>query len=169
VNYAEVPHLFHNRGKGEFVDVAREAGAEFSKPKVGRGAAFGDIDLDGDLEVLLTTNGGPASLYRNDLAGPRGAVRITLRGTRSNRDGIGAALRAKTGQVWQSRMVRTGSSYLSQSELPITFGIGTAEAIAELTVDWPSGTKDRLRSIRAGRAYVITEGRGITSEMALAK
>ena len=79
------------------------------------------------------------------------------------------AERAKTGQVWQSRMVRTGSSYLSQSELPITFGIGSAEAIAELTVDWPSGTKDQLRSIRAGRAYVITEGRGITSETALAR
>ena len=169
VNYAEVPHLFHNRGTGEFVDVAREAGAEFSKPKVGRGAAFGDIDLDGDLDVLLTTNGGPAGLYRNDLAGPRGAVRITLRGTRSNRDGIGAVLRAKAGHAWQTRMVRTGSSYLSQSELPITFGIGTADAIAELTVDWPSGTKDQLRSIRAGRAYVITEGRGITSETTLAR
>jgi hypothetical protein len=119
--------------------------------------------------VLLTTNGGPAGLYRNDLTGPRGAVRITLRGTRSNRDGIGAVVRAKVGHAWQTRMVRTGSSYLSQSELPITCGIGAAEAIGELIVDWPSGAKDQLRSIRAGRAYVITEGRGITSETALAR
>ena len=161
VNYAETPHLFHNRGKGEFVDIAREAGAEFAQPKVGRGAAFGDIDLDGDLDVLVTTNGGPARLYRNDLGGPHGAVRVTLRGTKANRDGIGALIRAKVGQTWQTRMVRTGSSYLSQSELPITFGLGAADSIGELTVGWPSGTKDQLRALRAGHAYVITEGRGI--------
>ena len=169
VNYAEVPHLFHNRGKGEFVDIAREAGAEFAQPKVGRGAAFGDLDLDGDLDVLLTTNGGPAALYRNDLTGARGAVRVTLRGTRSNRDGIGSLVRAKVGQTWQTRMVRTGSSYLSQSELPVTFGLGAADAIGELTVAWPSGAKDQVWSVRAGRAYVITEGRGITSDTALAR
>ena len=169
VNYAEVPHLFHNRGKGEFVDIAREAGAEFAQPKVGRGAAFGDLDLDGDLDVLLTTNGGPAALYRNDLTGARGAVRLTLRGTRSNRDGIGSLVRAKVGQTWQTRMVRTGSSYLSQSELPVTFGLGAADAIGELTVAWPSGAKDQVWSVRAGRAYVITEGRGITSETALSR
>src|SRR6185436_11834890 len=127
----------------EFVDIAREAGAEFADPKVGRGAAFGDVDLDGDLDVLLTTNGGPAALYRNDLTGARGAVRVPLRGTRSNHDGIGAVLRAKVGQAWQTRMVRTGSSYLSQSELPVTFGLGAADAIGELTVAWPSGAKDQ--------------------------
>jgi hypothetical protein len=167
VNYAESPHLFHNRGKGEFIDVAREAGAGFAEPKVGRGAAFGDLDLDGDLDVLLTTNGGPARLYRNDLTAPGGAVRITLQGTRSNRNGIGARVRMKTGQAWQTRMVRTGSSYLSQSELPVTFGLGAVKAAAEAEVDWPSGARDHIGALHAGHAYVVTEGRGITSDVPL--
>ena len=162
-NYAEVPHLFHNRGKGQFVDVAREAGADFAQPKVGRGAAFGDLDLDGDLDVLLTTNGGPARLYRNDVTAPQKPVRITLRGARSNRDGIGARVRARVGQSWMTRMVRTGASYLSQSELPVTFGLGAATAIDELVVEWPSGSRDHVRSLRGGR-YVINEGRGATPD-----
>ena len=159
-NYAEVPHLFHNRGKGQFVDVAREAGAAFADPKVGRGAAFGDLDLDGDLDVLLTTNGGPALLYRNDLTAPHKSVRLTLRGVRSNRDGIGARVRARVGQTWMTRMVRTGSSYLSQSELPLTFGLGGAGQIDELVVEWPAGTKDHLTSVPGGGRYTVTEGAG---------
>jgi hypothetical protein len=167
VHYAESPHLFHNRGKGQFVDVAREAGADFSAPKVGRGAAFGDLDLDGDLDVLLTTNGGPARFYRNDLTAANRGVRVTLRGVRSNRDGIGARVLAKVGSTWQSRMVRTGSSYLSQSELPLTFGVGTAPGIEELVVEWPGGVRDRVTALRAARAYVVTEGRGVTSDAVL--
>src|SRR5207253_7377305 len=92
VNYAEPPHLFHNSG-GQFVDIAREIGADFAAPKVARGAAFADIDLDGDLDVLVTTNGGPAHLYRNQLSAPNRAVRLSLRGSRSNRDAIGARVR----------------------------------------------------------------------------
>ena len=164
VNYAETPHLFHNRGKGQFVDVAREAGADFAAPKVGRGAAFGDIDLDGDLDILITTNGGPAALYRNDLSQGRNSFRLTLRGVKSNRDAIGAHVRVKTGNAVQTRMVRTGSSYLSQSELPLTFGLGSASTADDVSIDWPSGTKQRLTGLRAGRSYVVTEGSGITSE-----
>lgn len=167
VHYAESPHLFHNRGNGQFVDVAREAGADFSAPKVGRGAAFGDLDLDGDLDVLLTTNGGPARFYRNELKAPNRSVRVSLRGVRSNRDGIGARVRAKVGSTWQSRMVRTGSSYLSQSELPLTFGVGSATGIEELVVEWPGGVRDRVKGLDAGRSYVVTEGRGVTSEAVL--
>ena len=168
VNYAETPHLFHNRGKGQFVDVAREAGADFAAPKVGRGAAFGDIDLDGDLDILITTNGGPAALYRNDLSQGRNGFRLTLRGVKSNRDAIGAHVRVKAGSAVQTRMVRTGSSYLSQSELPLTFGLGSASTADDVSIDWPSGTKQRLTGLRAGRSYVVTEGSGITSESPLA-
>ena len=168
VNYAETPHLFHNRGKGQFVDVAREAGADFAAPKVGRGAAFGDIDLDGDLDILITTNGGPAALYRNDLSQGRNGFRLTLRGVKSNRDAIGAHVRVKAGNAVQTRMVRTGSSYLSQSELPLTFGLGSASTADDVSIDWPSGTKQRLTGLRAGRSYVVTEGSGITSESPLA-
>ncbi len=167
VHYAEPPHLFHNRGGGRFVDIAREAGAEFAAPKVGRGAAFGDVDLDGDLDVLVTTNGGPVRLYRNDLSPSNGRVRLTLRGKRSNRDAIGARVRARIDTVWHSRMVRTGSSYLSQSELPLTFGLGAARVIDEATIAWPSGTRETIGPLRSGRAYLVTEGEGVTSERVL--
>ena len=167
VNYAEVPHLFHNRGQGEFVDVAAQAGAEFAQPRVGRGAAYGDFDQDGDADVVLTANGGPARLYRNDSAAPARAVRLTLRGVKSNRDAIGARVRVRIGQTWQTRMVRTGSSYLSQSELPLTIGVGAAATVDETVVEWPSGGTDQAGRLAAGRAYTLTEGRGVTAEAPL--
>jgi hypothetical protein len=167
VHYAESPHLFHNRGTGSFVDVAQDIGNDFSQPKVGRGAAFGDFDLDGDLDVIVTTNGGAAHLYRNDLASANRSVRLELRGSRSNRDGIGARVRARIGTTWQSRLVRTGSSYLSQSELPLTFGLGDRGVIDEAKIEWPSGAQDTVGPLRAGRFYTITEGKGVTADRAM--
>jgi hypothetical protein len=134
---------------------------------VGRGAAYADIDLDGDPDVLVTTNGGPADLYRNDLGLTHGAVRVTLQGTRTNRDGIGARIRARVGTRRLTRDVRTGSSYLSQSELPVTIGLGSAKQADEVVVEWPSGTRDAVGALATGRSYVITEGRGITSQQPL--
>ena len=163
VHYAESPHLFHNRGTGSFVDVAQDIGTDFSKPKVGRGAAFGDFDLDGDLDVVVTTNGGPAHMYRNDLASANRSVRITLRGVRSNHDGIGARVRARIGSTWQSRLVRTGSSYLSQSELPLTFGLGDHGTMDEARIEWPSGAVDNIGPLSAGHFYTVTEGKGVTA------
>jgi hypothetical protein len=168
VNYAEPPHLFQNRGGGRLADVAREVGAGFASPKVGRGAAFGDFDLDGDLDVLITSNGGAARFYRNDVATGNRSVRLTLRGTRSNRDGIGARVRARVGSTWLTRLVRTGSSYLSQSELPLTFGLGPAAAIDEAVIEWPSGVRQTVGPLRAGHAYVVTEGKGVSGDRALA-
>jgi hypothetical protein len=167
VHYAEPPHLFHNRGSGKFVDVASQVGAAFAEPKVGRGAAFGDLDLDGDLDVLLTTNGGQPRFYRNDLAAGNRGVRISVRGTKSNRDGIGARVRVKVGGTWLTRLVRTGSSYLSQSELPVTFGLGSRDRVEEAIVEWPGGGRDTLGALRAGRAYVVTEGKGVTANSSL--
>jgi enediyne biosynthesis protein E4 len=167
VYYAEAPHLFQNRG-GRFVDVAAEAGADFAVPKVGRGAAFADFDLDGDSDVLITTNGGQPRLYRNDLRLPNKSVRLTLRGTRANRDGIGATVRVRVGTTWLTRVVRTGSSYLSQSELPLTFGLGGAAATDEASIEWPGGQQEKIGPLRAGRAYVATQGKGITDDRALA-
>jgi hypothetical protein len=169
VHYAEPPHLFHNRGSGRFIDVASQVGPAFAEPKVGRGAAFGDLDLDGDLDVLITTNGGQPRLYRNDLAAAHRAVRLSLRGARSNRDGVGARVRMRSGTTWLTRLVRTGSSYLSQSELPVTIGVGARDRVDEAIVEWPSGERDVLGALHAGRHYVATEGRGITSDTPLSK
>jgi hypothetical protein len=168
VNYAESPHLFHNRGGGRLVDVTQMVGGDFATPKVGRGAAFGDFDLDGDLDVIVTTNGGPARIYRNDLEAANKSVRIALHGVRSNRDGIGARVRARIGSTWLTRLVRTGSSYLSQSELPLTFGLGTHPSIDEAIVEWPSGARDTIGPLHAGRSYVVTEEKGISSDRPLA-
>jgi hypothetical protein len=166
VAYAEPPHLFHNAG-GTFVDVAREIGADFAAPKVARGAAFADIDLDGDLDVLVTTNGGPAHLYRNQLTVPNSAIRLSLRGSRSNRDAIGARIRVRIGSTWLTRLVRTGSSYLSQSELPLTFGLGQRSGADEAIIEWPSGKQEKVGPLAAGRFYTITESRGITANQPL--
>jgi hypothetical protein len=164
VLYAEPPHLFHNRGGGKFVDVATTVGSGFAEPKVGRGAAFGDLDLDGDLDVVLTTNGGQPRLYRNDLSASNRSVRLALRGTRSNRDGLGARVRVRLGSTWLTRPVRTGSSYLSQSELPVTFGLGNRETADEAVIEWPSGATQNIGALRAGRSYLVTEGKGAVAD-----
>jgi hypothetical protein len=167
VTYAEPPHLFLNRGHGQFEDVATEVGSTFGQPKVGRGAAFGDFDNDGDPDVVITTNAGPAFLYRNDAPSGSHSIRVTLHGVKSNRDGIGARVRVFAGTDKYWRTVKTGSSYLSQSELPVTFGLGAHTIADRLVVEWPSGATDEVTGLAAGRAYEITEGRGITATVGL--
>ncbi len=161
VGYAQPPHLFLNRG-ATFTDVAAAAGEGFAAPKVGRGLALGDFDRDGDVDVLMTTNGGPAFLYRNDqLAGNR-SLRVRLVGTKSNRDAIGATVRVFHEGTFQSRMVKSGSSYLSQSELPVTFGVGHRDRVERVVVAWPSGRVEEFKNVACGRAYDCVEGRGLT-------
>jgi enediyne biosynthesis protein E4 len=167
VSYAEPPHLFRNEGSSRFTDVAAAMGGSFGSPKVGRGAAFGDYDNDGDPDVIITSNGGPAYLYRNDVQNGNKVLRITLRGTKSNRDGIGARVRVFAGDARYTRLVRTGSSYLSQSELPLSFGLGRRTAADRIVVEWPSGARDELRAVAAGQSVVITEGRGATDRRRL--
>src|SRR5208283_1504180 len=127
VGYAQPPHLFLNMGANGFRDVASQAGSDFAAPKVARGVACGDFDGDGDVDVLMTTNRGPALLYRNDVMNGNKSARFRLVGTKSNRDGIGATVRVFTPEGTQSQMVKSGSSYLSQSELTLTFGAGRRE------------------------------------------
>jgi hypothetical protein len=129
---------------------------------VGRGLAYGDFDRDGDLDLLMTTNNGPAYLYRNDQTGGNRSVRFQLTGTKSNRDAIGAAVKIYSGGLIQSRVVRGGSSYLSQSELPVTFGVGKSEKIDRVTIDWPSGKSEEYKDLASGRTYEIIESKGIT-------
>jgi enediyne biosynthesis protein E4 len=161
VGYAQPPHLFLNDGFGRFHDVAAEAGSGFPSPKVGRGLAYADFDRDGDLDVLLTTNNGPAFLYRNDQLSGNHSIRLYLVGTKSNRDAIGARVRLTSGGVTQSRMVKSGSSYLSQSEFALTFGLGQRDNAERLVIDWPSGRTEEFKDLAAGRAYRCVEGKGI--------
>ena len=162
VGYAQPPQLFLNDGQGRFHDVAADAGDGFAQPKVGRGLAYGDFDRDGDLDLLITTNNGPAYLYRNDQLNGNKSLRIRLVGTKSNRDAIGSKVRIFLGETSQSRMVKGGSSYLSQSELPLTFGLGKRDKIDRLVIDWPNGGTQEYKNVAAGRAYECVEAKGIT-------
>jgi hypothetical protein len=162
VGYAQPPQLFLNQD-GKFQDIAADVNGGFAQPKVGRGLAYGDFDRDGDLDILLTTNNGPAYLYRNDqLAGYR-SIRFRLTGTKSNRDAIGAIVRIFCDGQSQSQMVKGGSSYLSQSELPLTFGLGKRDKIDRVQIEWPGGAKEEFKDLAAGRAYQCIEGKGLTS------
>jgi hypothetical protein len=166
VGYAQPPQLFLNQGKGIFRDVTQEAGTDFSQPKVGRGLAYGDFDNDGDVDLLLTTNNGPAYLFRNDATGGaksgNKSIRLQLVGTQSNRDAIGAIVRLETGGITQTRMVKSGSSYLSQSELPLTFGLGRQDQADRIVVQWPNGRTEEFRNLKAGKSYQCTESKGVT-------
>jgi len=163
VGYAQPPQLFLDERDGRFHDVAAEVGGGFDQPKVGRGLAYADFDRDGDLDLLLTTNNGPTYLYRNDqLAGNR-SIRFRLVGTKSNRDGIGATVRIVTGGLSQSRMVKSGSSYLSQSELPLTFGLEKQDQVESAVILWPSGRTEEFKHLKAGRCYECVEGKGISA------
>jgi hypothetical protein len=163
VGYAQPPQLFLNNGKGVFHDLAGEAGAQFVQSKVGRGVACGDFDRDGDADLLITTNHGPAYLYRNDQSSGNKSVRFRLVGTKSNRDAIGAEVRIESGGVAQSRLVKSGSSYLSQSELPVTFGVGKQDLVERVVILWPSGRTDEFKNVASHKkSYDCVEGKGIS-------
>jgi hypothetical protein len=165
VKYAMPPHLFRNLGKGKFEEVTNTMGAAFIAPRVGRGAAYADINNDGRLDLLLSTNGGPAYLFRNEAQGsnPNRSVRLKLVGTKSNRDGIGAIVRLSSGGDTQTQMLRSGSSYLSSSELLLTFGLGQRDKADTIEIRWPSGQIDHLSNVGAGQTITAAEGKGQTS------
>ncbi len=164
VGYAQPPQLFLNNGKGSFREVGDEIGGGFSQPKVGRGLAIGDFDRDGDADILMTTNNGPAYLFRNDQTSGNRSIRFRLVGTKSNRDAIGARVKVFSGGTIQTRMVRSGSSYLSQSELPVIFGLGKRDTIERMVIDWPSGRTEEFKGLAAGKTYQVTESKGIKPE-----
>jgi hypothetical protein len=166
VKYAMPPHLFRNVGKGNFEEVTKSLGAAFATPRVGRGAAYADISDRGRLDLLLSTNGGAVYLFQNEASGAAAtskSLRLKLVGTKSNRDGIGAVVKVIAGSDWQSQMLRSGSSYLSASELVLTYGLAQHDHADAIEIRWPSGQVEKLSNVAAGQTITVTEGKGITS------
>jgi hypothetical protein len=162
VTYAQPPHLFRNLGARRFESVSARVGNAFQQPMVARGAAYADIDNDGDLDLLITTNNGPARLLRNDGGNRNHMLRVKAVGTTSNRDGIGAKVRVTLDNgTSQWALVRAGSSYLSQSELTLTFGLGAATAVKAIEVTWPDGKIETLPRTAADQTIVVKQGSGI--------
>ena len=165
VTFKQASLFYNNQGNGTFVEIGHQIGDPFTRPIVGRGAAYADYDRDGDLDILITVNSGPAMLLRNE-AIPKHRdqlghyLRVRLRGNKSNRDGIGARVVVRAGDYVLPQYVRTGSTYLSQSELTRTFGLGRKTAADEVKVYWPSGLVDSLTAVPADREILIEEGKG---------
>jgi hypothetical protein len=169
VSYKQPPLVFRNLGAGKFEPVAGRLGAELNRPVVARGAAYGDYDKDGDLDVLLTTNHGPSYLFRNDGGNRNNWLCVRTKGVRSNRDGLGAVVRVaspKVGRQWGT--VRSGSSYCSQSDLALTFGLGK-DPKATVEIEWPSGQKQRLADVPANQFITVEEGKGIVARSGAAR
>lgn len=169
VTYAEPPHLFRNSGKKSFEEVSSKLGSDFATAVVARGAAYADFDNDGDLDLLISTNNGPARLLRNDGGNQNNLIRVRTVGSMSNRDGIGARVTVKlAGGSTQWRFVKTGSSYCSQNEMVLTFGLGKADKIEKIEVLWPGGALDALSAVNANQLITVQEGKGIISSRPLA-
>jgi hypothetical protein len=160
VRYAQPPHLFRNVD-GKRFQPAEGLGPAFARPMVGRGAAYADYDRDGDLDVVVTANNGPARLLRNDGGNRNRWLRVRVIGTASNRDGIGARVTVTpAGGPPRSTVVKSGSSYLSQSELPVTLGLGQAGGPVRVEVRWPSGKTDVVADGQPNEALTVKEGEG---------
>ncbi len=148
VKYTQNPQLFHNTGKGRFDPVAA-----FPRAMVARGAAYGDFDRDGDLDILIANNNGPAFLYRNDGGNRNHWLRLRLIGTKSNRDGIGAVVRIGP----QMQTVHSGSSYCSASDLALTFGLRADSTPVTVEIVWPDGAKQKVANVKPDQHLTITE------------
>ena len=161
VKYKESPLMFRNLGKGRFENVSTALGPDFSRPIVARGAAHADFDHDGDQDILVSTNNGPACLYRNDGGNRNHWLNVRLAGSKSNRSGLGAVVRVQSASGKQSDMMRSGGSYCSQSDLSLTFGLGKDDRVTSLEVDWPSGAHQKLSDVAANQFLTISEDKGL--------
>ena len=162
ITYAQPAHLFRNAGKRRFEEATPKAGPALQQRVVARGAAYADFDNDGDLDLLITANNGPARLLRNDGGNRAKMLRVKAVGSTSNRDAIGTKVKitAADGSMLRG-MVKTGSSYCSQSELTLTFGLGSADAVKAIEITWPNGKVETLPRAAANQTITVQEGKGI--------
>ncbi len=159
-NYLQSKLLFKNTGTGHFIEVTREAGSALTRPNGGRGAAFADYDNDGDLDVVVTNIDGLPELLENQGGNRRNFISLRLVGTRSNRDGVGARIRVRTGGILQTGEVRSGGSFMSHNDVRAHFGLGDAPA-AQVTIRWPDGRFQELSNLEANHFYTIQESEGV--------
>jgi hypothetical protein len=168
-SYEQLNLLLSNDGRGAFTDVTPESGPGFALEKVSRGMAVGDLDNDGDLDVVVSNNGQSVDLLVNDGGNRGNAILVRARGSVSNRDGIGARLRLTVGEEIRVREVKAGSSYLGQNDLRVHFGLGQAAEADRLEISWPSGMVDVVEGVRANQILTVVEGEGVVDRLALAR
>lgn len=161
LQFREPSLLFHNNEHGGFEDASNSVGPDIRKPIVGRGTAYADFDHDGDPDILTTENGGPARLLRNDGGNKNHWLNVRLIGRQSNRSALGAVVRVESGSGKQWQTVHSGSSYCSQSELALIFGLKQDRTVSRLSVEWPSGKRQQFQNVPVDRFITIDELTGI--------
>jgi hypothetical protein len=168
-SHAQRRLLFHNTGTRRFVEVGKTSGSGFAPDQVGRGLSVGDIDNDGDEDLLVTNNGGPVELLRNDGGNAQNALLIQLVGRTSNTAGVGARVRVTAGGRTQVREVKAGSSYLTSSDVRVHVGLGRAARVDRLEVRWLGGRSEVLENVAANQIVTIREGNGIVKQTLFAR
>ena len=161
LTYKEPKVLYRNLGSGRFQDVSADAGPAIQAANLGRGCAFGDLDNDGDVDIVINNLDGPPSVLRNDGGNRNNWIVIKCVGTRSNRSAIGTRVRVAAGNHSQIDEVMSGGSYYSQNDLRLHFGLGKAIQVDSLEIAWPSGLKENFKKLRANQILVLQESKGI--------
>ncbi len=163
-NFHQRNFVHRNNRDGTFIEVAEQLGAPFAEKRAARGAAFGDIDNDGDIDIVINNLDGAAQLLRNDGGNANNSVLIKTVGEKSNRDGIGARVKVVSGDLTQKDEVRSGDSYISQSDLRLHFGLGQRKKIDLIEVRWPSGVVDKVTDLKVNMMITIKEGKGAVEQ-----
>lgn len=161
--YPQQNQLFLNRGDRTFDDVSDSSGDGLLLKRVSRGAAFGDFDNDGDVDILITNSNQSPDLLRNDTANNNRWLVFTAVGTRSNRSGIGTRIKVSAGGSVQMREIKSGGSYPSHSDMRLHFGLGESAAAEYIEIRWPSGLIEHYKDVRSNRFLIATEGKGLES------